>query len=87
MSYSTKSEIQRMVKAALKPLYQKQEVSKDEYTDINRDVSRLLYDKVGDAGELADQTNRERWQKVASDEVESAVKALRAAQVVPTGAS
>lgn len=86
MSYSTKSEIQRMVKAALKPLYQKQEVSKDEYTDINRDVSRLLYDKVGDAGGLADQTTRERWQKVASDEVDSAIKALRS-RVVPTGAS
>lgn len=78
MSYSTKSEIQRMVSAALKPLYLKQEVTKDEYTDINRDVSRMLYDRVGDAGALADHRTREMWQKVASDEVDSAVRALRA---------
>ena len=70
-----------MVSAALKPLYLKQEVTKDEYTDINRDVSRMLYDRVGDAGALADHRTREMWQKVASDEVDSAVRALRAETV------
>lgn len=77
MSYSTKSEIQRMVKAALKPLYLKSEVNKDEYTDINMSISRMMYEKVGDAASLADQRVRERWQQLASDEVDKAVKALK----------
>ncbi|KAF2624698.1 hypothetical protein BU25DRAFT_132516 [Macroventuria anomochaeta] len=84
LSYSTKAELQRMVTAVLKPLYLKKEVTKEEYTDINRDVSRLLYDKVGDAGAapLADQETREKWQRMASDEVDCAIKALRTAGVV-----
>ncbi|KAJ4986388.1 PHD-finger domain-containing protein [Stagonosporopsis vannaccii] len=79
LSYSTKAELQRMVTAVLKPLYLKKDVTKEEYTDINRDVSRLLYDKVGDAGAtaLADQDTREKWQRMASDEVDNAVKSLR----------
>ncbi|KAL6150515.1 hypothetical protein ACJQWK_00112 [Exserohilum turcicum] len=78
LSYSTKAELQRMVTAVLKPLYLKKEVSKQEYTDVNRDVSRLLYEKVGEAGAdaLADQDTREKWQKMATNEVEIAVKAL-----------
>ncbi|KAF2015285.1 hypothetical protein BU24DRAFT_174957 [Aaosphaeria arxii CBS 175.79] len=80
LSYTTKAEIQRMVTFALKPLYVKKEISKDEYTDVNRDISRLLYDRVSDAGAdaLADKDNREQWQKMAADEVDDAVKALRA---------
>jgi hypothetical protein len=79
LSYSTKAELQRMVTAVLKPLYLKKEVSKQEYTEVNRDVSRLLYDKVGEAGAdaLADQDTREKWQQMASSEVDTAVKALR----------
>ncbi|EUC44865.1 hypothetical protein COCMIDRAFT_37301 [Bipolaris oryzae ATCC 44560] len=78
LSYSTKAELQRMVTAVLKPLYLKKEVSKQEYTDVNRDVSRLLYEKVGEAGAdaLADQDTREKWQKMASSEVHNAIKAL-----------
>lgn len=67
-----------MVKAALKPMYLKQEVSKDEYTDINMNISRMMYDRVGDAANLADQMTREKWQQIASDEVEKAVKGLKA---------
>ncbi|KAI5270502.1 hypothetical protein E4T47_06150 [Aureobasidium subglaciale] len=77
MSYSTKTEIQRMVKAVLGPRYRGGEINKDQYTDINRDVSRMLYDKVGDAEGLADQDGRDRWQEVASAEVERAVQTIR----------
>ncbi|KAF2497747.1 hypothetical protein BU16DRAFT_571467 [Lophium mytilinum] len=77
LSYSTKAEVQRMVSIVLKPFYLKQEITKDQYTDINRDVSRSLYDKVGDANALADQDTREKWQRIAGEEVESAVRALR----------
>ncbi|KAF2144063.1 uncharacterized protein K452DRAFT_285274 [Aplosporella prunicola CBS 121167] len=77
MSYSAKAEIQRMVKAVLKPMYSKQEIDKDEYTDINMKISRKMYDIVGDANNLAEQRTREKWQDVATDEVKKAVKALR----------
>ncbi|KAF2477608.1 uncharacterized protein BDR25DRAFT_206678 [Lindgomyces ingoldianus] len=79
LSYSTKAEIQRMVTVALKPLYTKKDISKDEYTEINRDISRLLYDRVGDAGAeaLTDHDTREKWQKMAVDEVDAVVKTLR----------
>ena len=70
-----------MVTAALKPLYLRKEVTKVEYTDINRDISRLLYEKVGEAGAdaLADHDTREKWQRMAIDEVNNAIKVLRAA--------
>jgi hypothetical protein len=84
LSYSTKAELQRMVTAALKPLYLKKEVTKAEYTDINRDISRLLYEKVGGAGAdaLADHDTREKWQRMAIDEVNNAIKVLRPDGVV-----
>lgn len=79
LSYSTKAELQRMVTAVLKPIYLKKEVSKEAYTDINRDVSRLLYEKVGEAGAgaLTDQATREKWQQMASTEVQNAIEARR----------
>ncbi|KAL1305829.1 hypothetical protein AAFC00_003990 [Neodothiora populina] len=78
MSYSTKTEIQRMVKATLGPRYRQQQITKDQYTDINRDVSRLMYEKVGDAEALADQDGRDKWQRFANEEVDKAIEAIRA---------
>ncbi|KAF2270306.1 hypothetical protein CC78DRAFT_574440 [Lojkania enalia] len=80
LSYSTKAELQRMVTAVLKPLYIKKEITKEEYTEINRDVSRLLYERVGEAGAsaLTDQNTREKWQRMAGKEVDSSIRALRA---------
>ncbi|KAH0288451.1 hypothetical protein M436DRAFT_39521 [Aureobasidium namibiae CBS 147.97] len=83
MSYSTKTEIQRMVKAVLGPRYRGGEINKDQYTDINRDVSRMLYDMVGDAEGLANQDGREKWQEVASAEVERAIGAIRSPKEGP----
>jgi hypothetical protein len=73
-----------MVTAVLKPLYLKKEVTKKEYTDINREVSHLLYEKVGEAGAdaLADQDTREKWQQMATGEVDNAIKLLRASSAV-----
>ena len=68
-----------MVTTALKPLYQREELSKEQYTDINRDVSRLLYEQIGDAAALENQRERKKWQDLASAEVRSAVKALKVA--------
>ena len=65
-----------MVAAALKPYYKSNAVNKDQYTHINRDVSHMLYDTVGDQERIND-NNREKWEKVAVDEVAKAVKVLQ----------
>ena len=75
MSLSAKSDLQKMVTVALKPYYKTNAVNKDQYTDINRDVSRLLYDTVGEQERINDD-NRGKWEKVATDEVAKAVKTL-----------
>lgn len=80
LSYPAKEEIQRMVKLALGSRYRDKEITKDQYTDINRDVSRKLYEKVPDATALADQPERERLQTFANDEVAKAVAILAAAE-------
>ncbi|KAL9103166.1 MAG: hypothetical protein Q9163_001771 [Psora crenata] len=78
MPFSTKADLQRMVSAALKPHYQSNTVSKDQYTDINRSVSRMLYDRVGEAG-YVDGDERETYERLANDEVTKAVQGLKAA--------
>ena len=75
MSLTAKSDIQKMVKDALKTPYANQTISKDEYTDINRSVSRMLYDEIGDSEILSEA--REMWQRMAGDEVEKALRSLR----------
>ena len=65
-----------MVKLALGPRYRDKEISKEQYTDINRDVSRKMYERVGDASALADQAERERWQEVAEEEVRHAIEVM-----------
>ena len=65
-----------MVKLALRPRYQEKEISKEQYTQINRDISRKMYDMVGNVTALADQAERERWQVVAQEEVRKAISAL-----------
>jgi hypothetical protein len=77
ISLSAKSDIQKLVSAALKPLYNDATISKDEYTTINRDVSRMLYERIGDFDILADD-QRTKWEKVAGEEVGRAVVALKA---------
>jgi len=77
MSLSAKADVQKLVSAALKPHYNDQTINKDEYTVINRDISRMLYDRIGDFGAL-DMDDKVRWEKVAGEEVSKAVGALKA---------
>ena len=71
-SFNAKSDIQKMVSAALKPYYADQTISKAEFTTINRDVSRMLYERVG-AIEALDLENKVRYEGIASEEVAKAV--------------
>ena len=77
MSFVAKADVQKLVSAALKPHYHEQTISKDEYTAINRDISRKLYEKIGDF-EALDIDGKARWERVAGEEVQKAVGALRA---------
>lgn len=75
MSFSAKTDLQKMVSAALTPHYKAKAVSKDQYTDINRNISRLLYNHVGDIDTLDDDA-RDGWERFATEEVSKAVEAL-----------
>ncbi|EHY56297.1 hypothetical protein ABEF92_007334 [Exophiala dermatitidis] len=77
MSLTAKADVQRLVATALKPHYHDQAITKDEYTIINRDISRMLYDRIGDF-EALDVDGKAKWEKVAGDEVDRAVNALKA---------
>lgn len=65
-----------MVKLALGTRYRDKEITKDQYTDINKNVSRKLYELVQDASALSGKEQRERWQSVADEEVRKAVSAI-----------
>jgi hypothetical protein len=73
LNLRAKTEIQALVKAALKPHYRSKRISAAAYTQINRDVSRRMYELVGEMG-LAD---KERWSRVAAEEVAMAVDEVR----------
>ncbi|KIX04535.1 uncharacterized protein Z518_05405 [Rhinocladiella mackenziei CBS 650.93] len=77
MSLTAKADVQKLVATALKPHYNDQTITKDEYTTINRDISRMLYDKIGDF-EALDVDGKAKWEKIAGDEVNKAVDALKA---------
>lgn len=65
-----------MVKMALKPHYRDKAVDKDQYTDINRRISRMLYERVG-AIETMNAEEKAKWETVATAEVGKAVSALQ----------
>lgn len=64
-----------MVAAALRPAYHKQQIDKEQYTDINRDISRRLYEQVGDGGGLTKEAEH-KWESIAAQEVDLAVSKL-----------
>ena len=75
MPLSTKSDIQKLVKDALRSPYKNNELTKDQYTEINRHVSRMLYDKVSESSHL-DEEAAETLRRLAGDEVTKAVHSL-----------
>lgn len=77
LNLTTKTAIQTLVKTALKPLYRAAHLTTDQYTTINRSVSRKLYDRIGTEERFAE--NRTKWSTVASEEVTRAIAALKAA--------
>lgn len=86
LSYTAKADVQKLVSAALKPHYNEQKISKDEYTIINRDISRMLYDQIGEF-EALDVNGKAKWEKVAGEEVSKAIGALKASTQVAVTSS
>ena len=76
LSFNAKSDVQKMVSAVLKPFYSDQVISKEEYTNVNRDTCHKLYDKIGDF-EALDIEGRAKWEKVAGEEVSRAIGELK----------
>lgn len=65
-----------MVKMALKPHYRDKAVDKDQYTEINRRISRMLYERVGPI-ETMSAEEKSKWEEIATAEVSKAVSALQ----------
>lgn len=75
-SLSVKSDIQRLVGKALKPYYRRDYVTKEEYTDINRTISRKLYERASDS-ETLDDDAKANLASIAKEEVQKAIATLR----------
>ena len=76
----------KMVRTALKPHYYQKVLTKDEFIDINKRISRKLYELVGPADSL-DQKSRAKWEKVATSEVNNAVARLKDMKASDSGES
>ncbi|KAJ5256952.1 hypothetical protein N7478_013056 [Penicillium angulare] len=74
-SSTVKSAIQKMVGSSLKPHYRAKTVSKEQYTEINRTISRKLYERVGSVESINLQA-RLALEQVAKCEVQDAVDSL-----------
>jgi hypothetical protein len=75
MPIDAKESINKIVKSALGPHWRSAQLSKDQYSDINRDVSRKMYEIVAD--EYANiERDRSAWETIAAREVAAAVRAL-----------
>ncbi|CAI6088775.1 hypothetical protein V2G26_013790 [Clonostachys chloroleuca] len=77
MTPEEKKNINDIVKNALRPHWRAQKLTSDQYATINRDISRKLYEEVGDATAL-DQDTRRTWEKRVTQEVAQAIAGLSA---------
>ncbi|KAL3305739.1 phd-finger domain-containing protein [Colletotrichum asianum] len=77
ITFETKERISSIVRAALNPHYRAKELTSEQYANINRDVSRKLYEGLRDPQAL-DEDARKTWEKIAAKEVARAVEELKA---------
>ncbi|KAH8197734.1 hypothetical protein TruAng_008112 [Truncatella angustata] len=71
----TKESISAVIKEALKPHYKSGSITADQYTIINRDLSRRLYKEVPEES-LSEETRR-HCEKIANNEVAKAISELK----------
>jgi predicted choloylglycine hydrolase len=64
-----------MVSMALKPHYRSKTISREQYTETNRAISRMLYDRVGTVETLSPEA-RTDLENTANFEVQKIVGAI-----------
>lgn len=74
-SLAVKSDIQKMVGTALKPHYRAKTINKDQFTEINRTISRMLYERAGTV-ETLEPTPRADIEEAAKSEVQKTIDGL-----------
>ncbi|KAM0286245.1 hypothetical protein ACHAQH_000972 [Verticillium albo-atrum] len=76
LSREEKERVSAFVKSALKPHWdvEDRKITAEQYSNINRDVSRKLYDGIRDPARTEDKA---QWEARAEEEVTRAVAALR----------
>jgi len=65
-----------MVKSALQPFYKSGDITKDDYTNINMNISHKLYSKANEVGRIK-QWEKMKWQQLANEEVRREVHDLK----------
>jgi hypothetical protein len=70
-----KADIVNMVSAALKPLYPGK-ISKENYTEINKKISRKMYKMVLEDDDVGAGVDRQMWHAAIEKEVEKELQAL-----------
>lgn len=77
LTQEDKISINEIVKGALRPHWRSRKLTTEQYSAINRDISRKLYDEVKGAASLNAEARRE-WENRATKEVAQAVAELSA---------
>jgi hypothetical protein len=77
LTQEDKVSINEIVKGALRPHWRSRKLTTEQYSVINRDISRKLYDEVKGAASLSDEARRQ-WENRATKEVAQAVAELSA---------
>ncbi|KAI9375630.1 ribosomal L37ae protein family-domain-containing protein [Aspergillus egyptiacus] len=86
LSLTVKSDIQKLVGSALKPYYRSKVISREEFTDINRNISRKLYEQAIGL-ETLDPDTKAGLAARAKDEVQKAVDTLKQSRGKGNGSS
>jgi hypothetical protein len=77
LSLEMKESISSIVRSALKPHWRSSELTAEQYANINRDVSRKIYDEVADPTAIGPDAKM-TWERLATQEVARAVADLKA---------
>ncbi|KAI1912544.1 hypothetical protein LOZ39_002405 [Ophidiomyces ophidiicola] len=79
LSHHIKSDLQKIVRAALRPYYHQKLISKEDYTETNKCISRMLYDLAASqqSGDPMDAECMARWAGFANTEVMKAVRHIQ----------
>lgn len=77
LSPEAKASINGIVRTALKPHWHAKELTTEQYSSINRDVSRKLYEEIKNPAALDDDAMKS-WEMIASREVAQAVSGSKA---------